>query len=394
MKLLLITSMYPPYIKGGGEISTSLLAENLQKLGVEVTVLTISEKPVEEFINDVRVIRIIPPNVYWSYHSRETDKFTKIRWHLNESFNPFQGKEVVNIIKEIEFDLIQTSVIEDFSPNLWRLIKENLNTKIVHTLRSYYLTCYKGNMFKSNRSCESQCAKCKVTTLFKKKNTQYVDHVVGISEDILNRHFELGYFTDSNESIIPNSFEVDFSMELNKEKNQRGKTTFGFIGKLDSHKGIDFLINTILSMSKNDKLKLVIAGFGPLENLVKRKAEEHPNLIEFIGRVNPHEFYKQIDVNIVPSQWNEPFGRVIIESFAYGKPVIASSNGGIPEIVSDTRTGLIFNDSSELMAAISKFMQLSDQEYSSFQNSCLIEAEKYTHKIVAEKYLNIYKKYL
>lgn len=394
MKLLLITSMYPPYIKGGGEISTSLLAENLQKLGVEVTVLTISEKPVEEFINGVHVIRIKPPNAYWSYHSRETDKFTKIRWHLNESFSPFQGGEVINIIKKIEFDLIQTSVIEDFSPNLWRLIKENINTKIVHTSRSYYLTCYKGNMFKSNNSCESQCAKCKFTTFFKKKNTQFIDHVVGISKDILNRHLELGYFTNSKKSIIPNSFEVDYSTELDKEKNQSGNTTFGFIGKLDSHKGIDFLINTILSMSNSNNLKLVIAGFGPLEDFVKRKSEEHPSLIEFIGRVNPDEFYKQIDVNIVPSQWNEPFGRVIIESFAYGKPVIASSNGGIPEIVSDTITGLIFNNSSELMAAISKFMQMSDQEYSNFQNSCLIEAENYTHKSVAEKYLNIYKKYL
>ena len=72
MKLLIITSMYPPYIKGGGEISTSLLAEHLVNLGVDVSVLTIADEHKCETINGVKVIRIPPPNTYWSYYSETT----------------------------------------------------------------------------------------------------------------------------------------------------------------------------------------------------------------------------------------------------------------------------------------------------------------------------------
>jgi glycosyltransferase involved in cell wall biosynthesis len=48
---------------------------------------------------------------------------------------------------------------------------------------------------------------------------------------------------------------------------------------------------------------------------------------------------------VVPSVWKEPFGRVVIESYAYGKPVLAANRGGLPEIVKSD-TGRIFDPES------------------------------------------------
>ena len=389
MKLLLISSMYPPYVKGGGEISTSHLAESLVKLNVDVTVLTIAEEGQLQNINGVNIIRVPPPNVYWSYNSPTTNKITKLQWHINESYNPFQGNRVLDVIKEIDFDIIQTSVIEDFSPNLWRLLKQISNKKIVHTLRSYYLTCYRGNMFKSGNDCSSQCNFCKASTILKKKNSNYVDHVVGISNNILDNHINLGYFKNASKSIIGNSFEVDNNRY--KQSVIKNSLVFGYIGKLDTHKGLELLIDSFLAATRNDSAKLVIAGFGPLENYVKEKANKHLDSIKFIGRVSPDEFYRQIDVTVVPSQWNEPFGRVIIESFAYGKPVIGSDKGGIPEIISPNKTGLLFNNKAQLINNITKFLNCDKKFVVRMNMNCVTESEKYKHLEISNKYKLLYK---
>ena len=394
MKLLIITSMYPPYIKGGGEISTSLLAEHLVNLGVDVSVLTIADEHKCETINGVKVIRIPPPNTYWSYYSETTNRKKKIIWHFNESYNMSQGSTALKYINNLDFDLIQTSVIEDFSPNLWRLLKQTYNKKIIHTLRSYYLTCYKGNMYKENNDCKKQCNFCKVTTFLKKRNSSYVDQVVGISNDILERHLKLGYFKNSTNSIIPNSYELSTNNLLKDNDENNENFNFGFIGKLDYHKGIKELLDVFTSVEIQPNVKLIIAGFGPLEEYVKVMAARNPKRISFIGRVNPHQFYSKIDVNIVPSLWNEPFGRVIIESFSYGIPVIASKKGGIPEIVNDKKTGRLFNDINELPALIIEYYNMSEVELNNFKRNCLKDSENYQHLKIAQKYLDVYRQLL
>lgn len=80
----------------------------------------------------------------------------------------------------------------------------------------------------------------------------------------------------------------------------------------------------------------------------------------------------------MPSEWYEAYGTVIWESFAFGKPVVASRIGGIPELVVDGLTGLTFNpgDFNELAEKI-KYLN---------NNPLLIEKMgKYCRKIVEEK---------
>jgi len=51
--------------------------------------------------------------------------------------------------------------------------------------------------------------------------------------------------------------------------------------------------------------------------------------------------YVQADVVVVPSVWQEPFGRVALEALMCGTPVVASNRGGLGEIVQDGITGFI-----------------------------------------------------
>ncbi|MEO6148193.1 MAG: glycosyltransferase family 4 protein, partial [Sulfuriferula sp.] len=61
--------------------------------------------------------------------------------------------------------------------------------------------------------------------------------------------------------------------------------------------------------------------------------------MRFLGhRADIPDIMRQLHVLVVPSQF-EPFGRVVIEAMACGRPVVASRDGGIPEIIDDGKTG-------------------------------------------------------
>lgn len=377
--------MYPPYIKGGGEISTNLLAENLAKLGIDVTVLTFDYRPRVEVKNNVKVKRITTPNIYWSYESSNKPKLIKLFWHLQEAFNPLPSKKITSYLKNLDFDLVHTNVIEDFSTNTWRFLS-SFEKPIIHTLRSYYLMCYRGNMFKNGVSCATKCYECKAMTQLKKWNSQYVNCVVGISKDILNRHLNDGYFKNAKPLIIHNSYEAPPIKEVTKPGSQFLR--LGFIGKLDKHKGILFLVERIKNLQD---VILYIAGFGPLEKDVINAASKHKNII-FCGRTAPEKFYQQIDVLVVPSLWNEPFGRIVIESFAFGIPVISTNKGGLPELVKDSETGFIFNpeNGAELETKINllKDRKLLDR----LGQNCKKESLRFTNINIAKQYKELYKK--
>jgi len=63
-----------------------------------------------------------------------------------------------------------------------------------------------------------------------------------------------------------------------------------------------------------------------------------------------------LDLLIVPSKWNEPFGRVIIESMARKVPVAAKKSGGIPELLSCNQ-GFLFDDVEQLSSIIQSYVE-------------------------------------
>ena len=70
------------------------------------------------------------------------------------------------------------------------------------------------------------------------------------------------------------------------------------------------------------------------------------------------------DVVVVPSLWEEPFGRVVIEAMVTGRPVLASRSGGIPEILTGRFAGHLFEkgDATELAALLRGLIGWRDRE--------------------------------
>ncbi|WP_420316804.1 glycosyltransferase [Ekhidna sp.] len=356
MKILIATSKYHPYYLGGGEYSVKRLAEGLKNIeDLEVEVLTFADKPIIDYENGIKVHRIKPINIYWSYYSKHKKFLSKTIWHILEVFNP-NAKSIVEYIKtNIKPDLVHFRNIEDFSSSIFMyLSREKIPT--IQTLNTYSMIEPSGTLFRQGRL--SSLAMLLMIQLFKGKKyfSHYCSAVVGVSLHTLNEHLERGYYKSSIKKVIKTSPEAVNYFEPEKSKNG---VVFGYIGNILKTKGLLELIRAF-KKTKSNNSQLIIAGAGD-KRYYKHCVEEalEDERIVFVGRLKQSDFYPRVDVVIVSSIWNDPYPRVVAESLGYSKPIISSNFGGAKEGIMHNKTGYIYFDQSELINYIDN---LTDNE--------------------------------
>ncbi|MEK7616896.1 MAG: glycosyltransferase family 4 protein [Patescibacteria group bacterium] len=158
-----------------------------------------------------------------------------------------------------------------------------------------------------------------------------------------------------------------------------------FVGRLIAEKGLEELLES----AKNwVDVKLVIIGFGPLENKIKGSTEN----IEYKGVVNQDNlpiYYSGADVLIVPSTSEEGFGRVILESLACGTPVIGANRGAISEAINDS-VGKLIDVSPENIKRTVEYFYTHRDRLAQLAKKCRNFAERrYSEKNV-ETIINVY----
>ncbi|MCK4726720.1 MAG: glycosyltransferase [Anaerolineales bacterium] len=122
----------------------------------------------------------------------------------------------------------------------------------------------------------------------------------------------------------------------------------GTLGRLDTPKGIQFLIKIIPKIVKIfPKINFVIVGDGPLSDYYKLLAQSmglfDQNLVSFLGFIpNASTVLSEFDILVQPSI-REPLGNSIIEAGLNGCPVVASNVDGCPEVIEHEKTGLLVN---------------------------------------------------
>lgn len=233
---------------------------------------------------------------------------------------------------------------------------------VVQTLRNYRLICPNGLFFRDGRVCEdclgkyvpypgiihacyrenraATSATAAMLTVHRVLQTwiKQVNLFISLSEFARQKFIEAGF---SSEKIIvkPNFVHPDPGVG-----DGRGGYAL-YVGRLSVEKGLDILLAAWEYLKAPISLKIV--GDGPLAQQVLEATKRIPQ-VEWLGRRPMAEVYELMGEAmflIFPSKWYETFGRVAVEAFAKGTPVIAANLGAIAELVDDGRTGLHFHPS-------------------------------------------------
>jgi len=395
MRILIVNTLYHPYQVGGAEQSVQLLAEGLARRGHRVTVACTSPKDDLETraVNGVSVHGIPLKNVYWPFDDQKQPALKPV-WHVLDSHNPWMRREVDHLLDAEAPDVMHTHNLGGFTTAVWEAAASR-DLPLVHTIRDYNLICPR-NMFRNGSNCTSQCWSCRPFAWPRRVRSEAVSAVVGISQFILDRHRQYGYFdgvdrqvvihnpsplvrseAGSGEAAAETSEETVDALEQGvTPANCVGRRLrVGFLGRLSPQKGVEDLLDA--TRSPDDlPVDVKIGGTGAddyVDDL--QQTYQDQSHVQFLGFVNPASFFAEIDVLVVPSKWYEPFGRVVVEAYAFGVPVIAARSGGLPEIVEEGRTGLLYDPGNiealrrHLRALCRSPERLSDFRLNAFQKS-------------------------
>ena len=118
------------------------------------------------------------------------------------------------------------------------------------------------------------------------------------------------------------------------------------------HKGLS-VAHTLVTRRFRDRPFLFVEGFIDPEThgiALTRSG----NLVHARRSPNVATIYLLTRTLVIPSQWEEPFGLVMIESMACGTPVIGLRRGAVPEVIVDGKTGFVVDNEDEMVRAVKK----------------------------------------
>ena len=334
-----------PEMSGGSERSCIELAKALSVKNKDVTVVSLNafREGFNKFNFDgVEIYKLPLLNLYWPTTKKKRSFFVKALWNVIDIANIPMALLLCFWLKKRKFDVVHTNNIKGVSPWIFPMLKL-FGFKIVHTTRDYYLL--DSGAWYRDLSSEHNTLLLKLKRINKYWCSNFLDYAVFNSKYMRDYHAECGFFKYSQKKVIYNGFNS--ATYTNNEKEKKPIRNFGYIGRLSKEKGIDGLFDGFIKF-KNNEYKLIIAG-ASYEDFLSLYPEYEKTLkerydIDFIGVVDNIEFYKKVDCVIVPSKYNEPFGRVAMEAIFMGKAVIVSDKGGLPEQILPGVRGAICKD--------------------------------------------------
>ncbi|MCB5188072.1 glycosyltransferase family 4 protein [Methylobacillus caricis] len=197
------------------------------------------------------------------------------------------------------------------------------------------------------------------STLHHKLNTykKYLTKVAVPSRFFMNKFVEWGWPEDKF-SYIPNYVDsLLFTPEY------APGDYFLYFGRLAPEKGV----TTLLKAVKKSGVKLKVAGTGPEEAKLHALQNELQADVEFLGYQSGdalHTLIKQSKAIVLPSEWYENAPMSLLESMAFGKPLVVANIGGIPEMIESGETGWMFTscDIDELADLLTSIEGTSDDK--------------------------------
>lgn len=327
MRVLLVNDYYPPQTVGGAEVVVAELAAALIGRGHEVTVLTSFQAESlagEEIRSTGALARYSAPGAERSILSRAERML-------------LAPERVVPVLAEAlagagPFDVVHTHNLRLLGLSAWTWLSAHV-APVVHTAHDYFMVCPFSGMYRGGRRCEEACGRC---ALYHVRRQDRLSALTGLTAP--SRHvLELLEAKVDGVTRVPWRRVVPNGVSLPKRMAQRtlatdGALRVGYLGRLVDRKGIHAFL-AAASRPYERPIRFLVAGRGEGASQAAVEAAAARGDIIYLGHTDREAFFDQIDLLVVPSEWDEPFGLVISEAQLRGVPVLTSARGALPEML-------------------------------------------------------------
>ena len=368
MRILIVNKYHK--ITGGADRYAMALAKLLLENGHDVAF--IAQEQADNLPSDYVVHSVRAGLTYNTW--RSASYLSKARAYFEAIYNTSAAKTMKRVIKEFKPDLIHAhNIFYQISPSVYH-VAHSRGIPIVQHLHDYHVVCANSNLFTNGRLCEDcrgyyslgvlrhRCYNDHLSASWLALSARVIHKVTSLFPKMIDRFVSNSVFVKKkiesfNYSLAPIDHIPYFCTIIDQEPNFTPGHYIIYFGRIVPHKGL----NTLVRAMENIDFPLVIVGTGDGIKVLKDQIRER-NLtnIVLVGSKSGDELYDLIRgarFVVVPSEWYEPFGLVVLEAFALGKPVVASRIGGLEELV-DPSVGVLFSpgDAHDLVRVVKSFI--------------------------------------
>jgi len=303
------------------------------------------------------VYRVAPLSFWCFIHLGRLPFPLRLVWHVIDLVNPFPAMMLWRWLREFHPDIVMTHNLTGLGFLIVVSIRKARRARTplqwIHTLHDLQLLTPSGLVLLGREHVWSYCGSAaRLYRAWMRRVFGNPTQINAPSRWIIHEHRQYGFFRRSSVAIAP----LPLIQKQKKTLIPSDRLHLLFIGQLEYHKGIFFLLETLEEYrGKMPPFRLDVIGQGSLYGAARRR--RWPYDVAFHGSKPEREvqgFLNAAGVLIVPSLCYENAPQAIIEALETGTLVIASRIGGIQELVRDGEDGLLVapGDGKELVAAI------------------------------------------
>ncbi|HEV3192445.1 MAG TPA: glycosyltransferase, partial [Polyangiaceae bacterium] len=247
LTFLSISSLFPPDVLGGAEMSAYNLARWIRQQGHDMAVLTTAKSPEEELrgqlVDGLRIYRFHMPRPYPTFKFPKAPSWQKPIWHLQDHLDPRNRRVLAEVLEKVRPDVVLVHLLPGVGYNALEELGGR-DIPVVYFLHDLGLACVKMSMFRAGKQCAGQCALCAVTSHHK--------------ASILSRIRRLGFCSPSRANLdrvcelVPIGQRPRAAiLNANAYPRPTGARTpsdtmrLVYVGRLHATKGVDLLLDSI-----------------------------------------------------------------------------------------------------------------------------------------------------
>lgn len=212
---------------------------------------------------------------------------------------------------------------------------------------------------------------------------QYIDRFLCVSHFLKDKYSQYNSRIGDKCSVLYNPIRTIGDRSLTKNGH------YLYVGRLSREKGLHTLLG---AFQEFPHLQLKIVGSGELKQEIQESKPSNVELLGYCSGDHLSQIISEASFLIIPSEWYETFGLVVLEAFRLGTPVIASAIGGITELVDDNRDGFLYHSGEveALKEAISRSTMLSSSDYDIMVEAALKRSAQFDNGAYTDELLSIY----